>query len=85
MIAKFVSIPEFPSFSYGEYVNCYQFLDRIKNAKKDIKSISTNINDKNRQEQLIGEEFKEQIESILSEYSAFGFDYDTIFNHMYNY
>lgn len=43
------------------------------------------LNDKNRQEQLIDEEFKEQIESILSEYSAFGFDYDTIFNHMCNY
>lgn len=71
--------------STDSILTCYQFLDRIKNAKKDIKSISTNINDKNRQEQLIDEELKEQIESILSEYSAFGFDYDTIFNHMCNY
>lgn len=36
--------------STDSILTCYQFLDRIKNAKKDIESISSSINDKNRQE-----------------------------------
>lgn len=66
-------------------LTCYQFIDRVKEAQKEIRDAGEEISDEYEKEQLKNKELQIQIENILSEYGPFGFDYDTIFDHVYNY
>lgn len=64
---------------------CFNFMDRVKEAQEEIRAVGIKTDDEYEQEQLENEELQVQIENILSEYGPFGFDYDTVFDYVYNY